>query len=132
MKNNKSPGVDEIVIEQIKYSPSIIHEQIAEMYNEMASSGDHPTEIIQGVLCPIQKSGKTIGPPNNLRPIILLSVLRKILAVLPHGKKSENVLTTKYHQPKRHIEKVVALESMFLVRNWLLKELSHLGMKPFT
>ena len=46
----------------------------------MASSGDHPTEIIQGLLCPIQNSGKTIGPPNNLRPIILLSVLRKILA----------------------------------------------------
>ena len=49
LKNNKSPGVDEIVIEQIKYAPSIIHEQIEEMYNKMASSGDHPTEIIQGL-----------------------------------------------------------------------------------
>ena len=81
LKNNKNPGVHDIVIEQIKYAPSIIHKQIAEMYNEMASSGDHPTEIIQGLLCPIQKSGKTTGPPQNLRPIILLSVLRKILAV---------------------------------------------------
>ena len=47
LKNNKSPGVDEIVIEQMKYAPSIIHEKIAEMYNEMTSSGDHPTEIIK-------------------------------------------------------------------------------------
>ena len=81
LKNNKSPGVDDIVIEQIKYAPSIIHEQIAETYNEMAFSGNHPTEIIQGRLCAIQKPGKTIGPQQNLRPIILLSTLRKILAV---------------------------------------------------
>ena len=41
-------------MEQIKYAPSF--EQIAEIYNEMASSSDHPTEIIQALLCAIQKS----------------------------------------------------------------------------
>lgn len=32
-------------------------------------------------MCALQKPGKPKGPTENLRPIILLSVLRKILAV---------------------------------------------------
>lgn len=38
-------------------------------------------EIKQGVLVPLQKPGKKKGPADNLRPIILLSILRKILAI---------------------------------------------------
>ena len=34
-----------------------------------------------GLLQPIQKPGKPKGPPENLRPIILLSILRKILTI---------------------------------------------------
>ena len=35
-----------------------------------------------GILTPLQKTGKKQGPPSNLRPIILLSLLRKILAII--------------------------------------------------
>ena len=126
LKNNKIPGVDEIVI-VIKYAPSIIHEQIVEMYNEMASSGDHQTEIIKGLLCPIQKSGKTIGPPKNVQLYYYLFFAR--FSMFVSWKESENVLTTKYHQSKQHIEKVAALQNIFLVPSWILKELSHLRMK---
>ena len=38
-------------------------------------------EITHGILTALQKPGKPKGPTSNLRPIILLSVLRKILAV---------------------------------------------------
>ena len=41
----------------------------------MSATGEYPSEITQGLLCPIQKPGKVIGPSHNLRPIILLSVL---------------------------------------------------------
>ena len=34
-----------------------------------------------GILTPLPKPGKKQGPPANLRPIILLSVIRKILAI---------------------------------------------------
>ena len=34
-----------------------------------------------GLLTPLQKPGKQKGPPENLRPVILLSTLRKILAI---------------------------------------------------
>ena len=37
--------------------------------------------MIEGLLTPLPKPGKKKGPPENLRPIILLSVLRKILTI---------------------------------------------------
>ena len=80
MKPNKSPGRDEIPVELIKYAPDRIHEQIAKIYNNMVETGDIPKEVTYGILKPIQKPNKANGPPSNLKPIILLSSLRKILA----------------------------------------------------
>ena len=48
----------------------------------IAASGNYPNELNNGLLAPLQKPGKKRGPPENLRPIILLSVLRKILSVI--------------------------------------------------
>ena len=45
MKPNKSPGCDEIPVEIIKYTAKTIHEQIAEIYNTMAETGDTTREI---------------------------------------------------------------------------------------
>ena len=64
-----------------KYAPKSIHQEIANIFNITASTGDVPTALIHGLLCPLQKPGKKKGPPENLRPIILLSILRKILTI---------------------------------------------------
>ena len=81
LKNNKSAGVDEIYAEQIKYGPSIINKHIADLLNDIAKSGEYPSELKHGILVPLQKPNKKKGPVENLRPIILLSILRKILAI---------------------------------------------------
>ena len=81
MKMNKSPGCDEMPVELIMYAPDCVYESIAEIFNQIASDGDCPKEINHGILVPLQKPGKSRGPASNLRPIILLSTLRKILAV---------------------------------------------------
>ena len=44
-------------------------------------TGNIPDEVIEGVLVPLPKPGNPQGKPVNLRPIILLSILRKILAI---------------------------------------------------
>ena len=80
-KNNKSPENDEIPIELIKFSPAEVLDKISKTYNKVAITGEYPKELTQGLLCALQKSGKPKGPPQNLRPIILLSVLIKILSV---------------------------------------------------
>ena len=43
----------------------------------IARTGEHPNEINQRVITWIQKPGKPKGPIENLRPITLLSMLRK-------------------------------------------------------
>ena len=58
-----------------------IYKQIANIYNSTAATGDVPKALVHGLLYPIQKPGKAKGPPENLRPIILLSILRKILTI---------------------------------------------------
>ena len=81
MKNNKSTGIDDISAKMIKYSPKIAYQHIADIFNEMAKTDNIPDEVIEGVLVPLPKPGKPQGPPANLRPIILISILRKILAI---------------------------------------------------
>ena len=81
LKSRKSVGDDNLNAEFIKYGPPEIHEGVAKLLNDMASTGEYPEQIKQGILKPLQKPGKKPGPPSNLRPIILLSVLRKLLAI---------------------------------------------------
>lgn len=81
MKNGKSAGIDGISAELIKYAPPSITKDIAELLNIAAETGQHPTEMETGILTPLPKPGKRKSPPANLRPVILLSLLRKTLAI---------------------------------------------------
>ena len=82
LKNNKAAGIDDIKAEQLKYGPDIIACEIADILNICAETGKHPKEIKLGVLSALQKPGKPLGPCKSLRPIVLLSMLRKILAII--------------------------------------------------
>ena len=73
--------MEQINVELIKYSPEVVYEKIADMYDNIAATGKHPNEITRGILIALQKPGKPKGPTSNLQPINLLCVLREILAV---------------------------------------------------
>ena len=92
LKNNKSPGIDNLKAEQLKRGPHVLSEKIANILNNSAETGAIPTELIQGILIPLQKPGKKQGPCSNLRPIILLSVLRKILAICLINRIGERIM----------------------------------------
>ena len=83
LKNGKSAGADNLQAEYIKYADIIIHEHIADIYNEVARKGNYPEELKLGLLLPIQKPNKKQkgADLDHLRPIMLLSVLRKILTI---------------------------------------------------
>ena len=70
-----------------------MHEHIAELLNNIVKTGEYPKEIKIGYLVPLQKPGKKKGPPENLRPIILLSILRKILAICTIRRTNDRVRT---------------------------------------
>ena len=81
LKNNKSAGIDQLKAEHLKYAPTKLHRIIAEILNHACETGEYPEELSTALLTPLQKPGKEKGPPKNLRPIMLLSTLRKILAI---------------------------------------------------
>ena len=69
LKNNKSPGNDGIKAEMLKYAPEIVFEEITNIFNQTANTGEYPKELKQGIITALQKPGKTKGPVENLRPI---------------------------------------------------------------
>ena len=70
LKSNKNPGKDEIS-KLMNSASGILYEQIAKVYCNIFETGEHLNEITLVILKPLQK-------PLNLRPIILLSILKKI------------------------------------------------------
>ena len=91
LKNNKSAGMDDVVAELIKYGPDLLYDEIAVIFNSVAETGECPREIVFGILCALQKPGKSKGPLDHLRPIILLSMLRKILAICIRDRTIERI-----------------------------------------
>ncbi len=80
-KQWESPGIDNFKGEMIKCGQIEIHKWIADIFNEIAEMGTFPDEIKEGILILLPKLGEKPGPPGHLRPFIILSVLRNILAI---------------------------------------------------
>ncbi len=116
LKNNKSPGIDELSAEYLKYAPTEVHRHIANLLNATAETGAYPKELKQGILTPLEKPGKKRGPTTNLRPIILLSVLRKILVICLIRRCWDNLSTqipldqSAYQQGRSTTEQVAAVK----------------------
>jgi hypothetical protein len=116
LKSNKSPGSDNITAEQLKFGPDILNEIIADMFNTIAKTGQCPEEIKHGILVPLQKPGKEKGNVENLRPIILLNMIRKILAVVMLNRIFERVdneidcTQTAYRPGRSAIENIFSMK----------------------
>ena len=80
--------------ELIKYGCNELYEQIAQLLNVTSETGNYPEEIRRGVLNPIAKPPKK-NEKVNVRPIILLSVLRKIITI--------NLIDRCWDRLKQHI-----------------------------
>ena len=91
MKDGTSPGVEGTTKEMIKYGPPKVFEEISNILNEIAETGISPKELTQGLITPLQKPGKPKGPISNLRPITLLSTLRKLLAICLCNRTNDRI-----------------------------------------
>ena len=81
LKNNKAAGIDDLQPELFKNSPVKLAEHIANLLNNIASTGTFPEDIQDAILTPLQKPGKKRGPIKHLRPLMLTTCLRKIMAI---------------------------------------------------
>ena len=80
LKNNKATGRDGANAELIKYGTDQLYSKIANLLNKTSETGNYPEEIRRGILTPSAKP-KRKEEQVNVRPIILLSVLRKLIAI---------------------------------------------------
>ena len=78
VKNNKATGCDNVYAELIKYGTDTLYEQISALLNKTRETGEYPKEIRRGILTPLAKPPKK-DERANVRTIILLSVLRKVI-----------------------------------------------------
>ncbi|XP_029653893.1 uncharacterized protein LOC115227112 [Octopus sinensis] len=67
--------------ELLKYGPESLLCNITNILNDMFATNDS-LPLGSGVLIPIQKPNKPLGPVENLRPVILLNSLRKVLSLI--------------------------------------------------
>ena len=82
LKNGKKPGIDDVYPELVKYAPENVHEIIAEILNTGVESENYLKVLKIGILTPLQKPPKKgFTRKTNVRPIILLSIMRKIFAM---------------------------------------------------
>lgn len=78
LKNNKSPGQDQILNEMIKNSDKHIHNCILKLFNRIFSEGILPDCWASGVITNIHKKGSYLDPANY-RSITITSSLGKLL-----------------------------------------------------
>ena len=84
LKNNRACGPDFVPNELLKYACA--HNEtaqwIAQLLNAAVEGKIHLNEIGDGILIPLQKPGKPQGPLSNLRPVVLLNGIRKLLSLI--------------------------------------------------
>ena len=79
LNNNRAAGPDGISAELVKHTPTEVHEFIRNILNDVLEN-HHELDFGRGILVALQKTGKAKGPVKNLRPVILLLIIRKMLS----------------------------------------------------
>ena len=83
-KKESFSGLDGISAELLKAGPSQLSSQLAKALN-LALSKNEDLELGLGLLTTLQKPGKPSGPVKNIRPKVLLPLLRKLISLMLLG-----------------------------------------------
>jgi hypothetical protein len=81
LRNGRAVGPDGLPGELLKYGSTELHMQMAQIFNEMFEKGED-LELGRGTLIVLPKPGKPPGLLSSLRPIVLLTTLRKTLSLI--------------------------------------------------
>jgi len=81
LKNGRATGPNGLPSELIKYADPELFSRYAECINNSLSTNTTVEALGQGTLTPLQKPKKELGPPKNIRPLILSNGERKVLSM---------------------------------------------------
>jgi len=77
LKNNKSPGLDRVLNEMIKYSDDNTHKIMLSLFNKIYSLSMYPSSWSHGYITNLFKKGSTMDP-QNYRSLTITSSLGKL------------------------------------------------------
>lgn len=86
--------------------------------NNIGSTGIFPSDIKTAILTPLQKPGKKRGPISNIRPLMLMSIIRKIIAICLVNRTFKTISTyiptsqSAYQPGRSTTEHVFALKTL--------------------
>ena len=86
LKNNKSPGIDEIRNEHIKTTLPQLLPTYHKLFNIIFDKGIIPESWLIGNILPIYKNKGEVQNPENYRPITLLSCLGKLFTTIINNR----------------------------------------------
>ena len=81
LKNHKSPGVDEITNEQLKYGGSGLIDRLENLFKKVWESENVPEDWVKGIVVIVPKKGDTSYCSNN-RGITLRSTASKLYQII--------------------------------------------------
>ena len=82
LKNGRATGPDGIPSEFIKYSDPILYSRYADCINNSLSTNTKIDALGEGMINPLQKPKKYLGPLKNIRPLTLSNSARKVLSMV--------------------------------------------------
>ena len=81
LNSGRACGHDDLPADLVKSTADLIAPSIATIFNDAVEHHEH-LDIGRRVLILLQKLGKPVGPLTSVRPIVLLSALRKTLSLI--------------------------------------------------
>ena len=99
LKNNKSPGTDDVVNEQIKSTITYMMPIYIKLFNIVLDTGIIPENWSMGTIKPIFKNKGDPKLPENYRPIIILSCFGKLFTSIINNRLNKfadnhNIITS--------------------------------------
>ena len=86
LKNNKSPGIDNILNEYIKRTEPLFMSLYVKTFNVIFDTGVLPDSWLNGIIMPIYKNKGNVNDPNEYRPITILSCLGKLFTAILNNR----------------------------------------------
>ena len=90
LRNGRASGPDNIPSELLKYGSKGLYQDLASTLNDSFKHNDD-LQLGEGTLIVLQKSGKPTGHISSLRPVVLLTALRKMLSIITLNRVRSNI-----------------------------------------
>ena len=84
-------GPDGVSADMLRAAKDLLSPWLASFFNAIQSVGYCPDDMRSGLVVPVYKPGKPLGKPKSYRPIMLLSVVRKVLTSVITKRSTDDI-----------------------------------------